>query len=247
MENPIQFIKVSKFFKSEPIYIDLNFELYQGEFFGLLGGSGTGKSVFLRMIIGLEEFQSGRLLLWHQDTKSFKQKDWIKTRKRIAYAFQNGALFDRLSVFENLALVLLEHEPDLNHQEVRQQVIELLKKFHLHHSLEKKPYELSGGMQKRLGLARALILKPEIVLLDEPTAGLDPSNVLAVKNMINQLKKEGYTGILVTHDLPFAMDVCDRLGLVYEKKIQYVVTVHDLKQNPQHPIWAFGSGDLTAN
>lgn len=243
--NPL--IEVSHFQKSfgqKMIHQDISFSLHPGEVLGLLGGSGTGKSVLLRSLIGLEFPNQGEIKLFNQSTQSFKsEEDWIPWRKKIAYAFQGGALFDSLTVFENLAFPLREHE-NLTDKEIAQKISLILQEFNLQDAEHKFPNQLSGGMQKRVGLARALMLNPKVMLYDEPTAGLDPLNTRKIESMIQQLKAKGIAGILVTHDMPVAFQVCDRIALMEQGQIRMISTPPEILEDPQHPILKFSTGSL---
>lgn len=243
MEQLIQVKHFKKSFGKKTIHEDISFELNKGEVLGLLGGSGTGKSVLLRSLIGLESPDSGELVILGQNTQSYEHSDqWIEIRKNVAYAFQGGALFDSLNVYENLAFPLREHT-SLNEDKIRSEILSLLKEFNLEGSEEKFPNQLSGGMQKRVGLARALMLKPQVILYDEPTAGLDPANTKKVESMILQLKEKGISGILVTHDMPIAFHVCDRIALLKNGVITVIAKPEEIKNNPNHPILKFSEGE----
>ncbi|MCS6837977.1 MAG: ATP-binding cassette domain-containing protein [Bdellovibrionaceae bacterium] len=237
-------IKVLHFAKSygnKVVHRDINFSLQKNEILGLLGGSGSGKSVLLRSLIGLEKPSHGSIFLFNENTQDFSEEQWISIRKKISYAFQGGALFDSMTVFENLAFPLQEHS-SLSEQEINQRVVQILKEFNLDEALHKYPNQLSGGMQKRVGLARAIMLDPEVLLFDEPTAGLDPLNTETVKKMILQLKLKGVSGILVTHDMPVAFDICDRIALIDGGKIVTVSTPQEIIQTKDHPILNFSKG-----
>lgn len=240
-------IEVSHFQKSygsKQIHKDISFTLNEGEVLGLLGGSGTGKSVLLRSLIGLETPDLGELHIFgsHFGPKS-KQEDWMDVRKNVAYAFQGGALFDSLSVFDNLAFPLREHL-ELSFSEIEQKILTTLAEFNLQGSETKFPNQLSGGMQKRVGLARALMLNPRVLLYDEPTAGLDPANTRTIEAMILQLKQKGIAGILVTHDMPVAFKVCNRIALLKDGIIEAIGAPEEIMNTPQHPILKFSEGSL---
>jgi phospholipid/cholesterol/gamma-HCH transport system ATP-binding protein len=242
VNSPLIIVKeYSKRFGPQTIHRHIDFELLPGELFGLLGGSGTGKSVFLRSLIGLETPTSGIIKLFGQDTRELSTQDWIQMRKKIAYAFQNGALFDSYSVYENLAFPVREHR-DWSETEIRQKILQVLSEFHLENAIDKFPAQLSGGMQKRLGLARALMLDPQVILYDEPTAGLDPYNTKKIEHMMIQLKHKGISGILVTHDMPVAFHVCDRIGLLIEGELRFISSPKEIASHDKHPIQLFSQG-----
>ncbi len=238
-------LEVKDFFKSfgdKSIHEGTSFKLEKGECLGLLGGSGTGKSVVLRALIGLETPDSGAILYKGKILSDLTEPQWFEVRKKIAYVFQNGALFDSLSVYENLAFPLRRHTP-FDETEIRNRVEKILFDLDLPHAINLFPAELSGGMQKRVGLARSLMLEPEIVLFDEPTAGLDPKNTIMIQDTIIKLKTLGYTSIFVTHDMPSALRVCDRIALLKNKKIEIEATSTELKDE-SHPIIKFMTGEI---
>jgi phospholipid/cholesterol/gamma-HCH transport system ATP-binding protein len=206
MEKILEVKSVAKNFESKMIHKSVTFHLNQGETLGLLGHSGTGKSVLLRSIIGLEDIDSGEIYYRGRRIDNLTEKQLYEVRKKISYSFQNGALFDSVNVFENIAYPLFEHT-QLKEKEVSIKVKEILKIVNMEDAIGKMPSELSGGMQKRVGLARSMALDPDILLYDEPTAGLDPMNVDMVIEVIKRFKTQGFAGILVTHDIPVAKRV----------------------------------------
>lgn len=214
----VEFEHFAKRFGSKLVHRDVSFQLYQGECLGLLGGSGAGKSVILRSLIGLEKPDNGRILVDGVDIVPMRERDLIDVRKKVAYVFQNGALFDSMNVYENLAYPLRAHT-DFDEDEIRKRIHAQLSEFDLSGNDAVMPASLSGGMQKRVGLARSIILQPKIVLYDEPTAGLDPHNTLRIQDMILGLKKRGVSSIFVTHDMPSAFAVCDRIAILKEGRI----------------------------
>lgn len=218
----------TKQFGKKIIHDNLRFELYKGECLGLLGGSGAGKSVVLRSLIGLERPDKGEIIYRGKNIAHYTERQYVEVRKNVAYVFQYGALFDSLTVFDNIAYALVEHTK-LSPSQIKDKVFALLSEFDLDGIENLFPSQLSGGMQKRVGLARALILEPEIVLYDEPTAGLDPANTVTIQNLILQLKKGGSTSVLVTHDIDTAMQVCDRICILKNRSIYEIGRVADLK------------------
>jgi len=217
-----------KSFGAKLVHQDVSFYVKKGECLGLVGGSGAGKSVILRSLIGLEKPDSGNILINDQEITKFKEYEWLNLRKKVAYAFQGGALFDSMSVFQNLAYPLKEHT-QLTAIEIHEKIISQLEDFGLAGSEKLYPNELSGGMQKRVGLARAMMLEPEIILYDEPTAGLDPFNTKKIQELILNLKTKGVTSILVTHDMPTAFAVCDKFAFLKDKVIKEQGTIDQLR------------------
>ena len=216
-----------KSFGNKKVHNGVTFELQKGEVLGLFGGSGAGKSVILRSIIGLEHPDDGKIIFEGQDLTELTERKLMQVRKKIAYVFQNGAIFDSLSVEENLAYSLQEHT-SLNPAQIKAKVNEMLELIDMKGSNDLLPAELSGGMQKRAGLARAIILGPEIILFDEPTAGLDPMNTQRLLDNVKKLKERGMTGIFVTHDIPAAVQISDRIAILNQGKIHVIDTVENL-------------------
>ena len=230
-ENTILEVKnLHKSFGGNKIHDGISLSLNKGESLGLLGPSGTGKSVLLRALIGLEYIDSGEIFFKNQRIDTLKEKDYYPIRTKISYAFQNGALFDSMNVFENLAYPLYAHTK-LTEAEIKTKVFEALKVVGLETKMNLMPSDLSGGMQKRVGLARSIILNPDIILYDEPTAGLDPLNVDNVVQIMNQLKKTGLSSIFVTHDIPAAKQACDRIIILANKKIIFNGTPTEMENS----------------
>jgi phospholipid/cholesterol/gamma-HCH transport system ATP-binding protein len=216
-----------KKFGTKQVHKGVTFSVKKGECLGLIGGSGAGKSVILRSLIGLEKPDTGKVLIDGQDIVPLSEEALIPFRKKVAYVFQGGALFDSMTVFDNLAYPLREHTK-LKEADIAVKIRSLLEEFGLSGNEHVYPAQLSGGMQKRVGLARAIIMQPEVVLYDEPTAGLDPYNTKRIQDMILRLKQKGVTSILVTHDMPSAFAVCDRIAMLAEGKIGAVGSRQDL-------------------
>ena len=217
-----------KRFGDKVVHDGVTFFVRRGECMGLVGGSGAGKSVILRSLIGLERPDSGSIIIDGREITKVLEADFIQIRKKVAYAFQGGALFDSMTVRENLAYPLEQHTKQ-NESEILDKVRIQLDEFGLIDALNLYPSELSGGMQKRVGLARAMMLEPEIMLYDEPTAGLDPYNTIKIQELILRLKSKGVTSILVTHDIPTALEVCDKIAFLKDKVIAEQGTIDQLQ------------------
>ncbi len=220
----------SKSFGSKAVHKSLDFDLFPNEVVSLIGGSGSGKSVLLRALIGLEKADAGTILFKGKDVTHFDERQWTDVRKQIAYAFQGGALFDSLTVEENI-LYPLDAHTTLSRPEKQKKVDYILDLLGLGGTNSLLPSDLSGGMQKRAGLARALILDPEVILYDEPTAGLDPFNTKNIQDIIVNLKKGGRAGILVTHDMPTAFATSERMALLLNGRIEVSGKVKDLQES----------------
>ena len=221
---------IHKSFGKHAIHKGINLTLHKGESLGLLGGSGTGKSVLLRSIIGLERIDQGQLIFKGERYDQLTENQLKNIRIKISYSFQSGALFDSINVFENIAYPLFEHTR-FSYSQIKDKVAEMLKLIDLPGKEEIMPSDLSGGMQKRVGMARAMILNPEIVLYDEPTAGLDPANTLNVVALMQKLKEKGLASIFVTHDIPSALSLCDRIVVLHEGKIIFNDTPEKFQQS----------------
>ena len=208
-----------KSFEGNRVLRGLDLAVQAGESLTIIGGSGTGKSVLLRLIIGLLKPDVGQILLEGQDIVPLRERELLRIRRKIGMVFQGSALFDSLSVEENVAYALREHT-DWDGERIRARVREALDLVGLNDVERMQPAELSGGMRKRVAVARAIALPPRILLYDEPTTGLDPSNVEKVNELILDLKhKLGVTSVVVTHDMPSALKVSDRLAMLREGRI----------------------------
>jgi phospholipid/cholesterol/gamma-HCH transport system ATP-binding protein len=229
---------IHKAFGEKKVHQGVSFELRRGELMGLFGGSGTGKSVLIRSIIGLETPDSGSIEFENQDLTKLSERAMIPVRRKIGFVFQNGALFDSMTVEDNLSYPLREHTK-LSAAEIKERVEVMLGLIDMKGSNDLLPNELSGGMQKRAGLARATILDPEIILFDEPTAGLDPVNTKRLIDNVKKLKERGMTGIFVTHDIPAAFEICDRIAILKNGTIYTIDTVENIENSKDPEIRAF--------
>ena len=228
--NILEVKNLYKSFEDKQIHRGIDFSLKLGETVGLLGPSGTGKSVLLRAIIGLEEIDSGEIYFHQNRIDNLVESQLYPIRTKISYAFQSGALFDSISVYENIAYPLFEHTK-CTEQEIQDRVMQILKVVNMEDAWDLMPSDLSGGMQKRVGLARSMVLNPEILLYDEPTAGLDPVNVEMVLEVMGRFKAKGISGIFVTHDIPAAKKICDRILILKEGKIGFNGTIEDFEKS----------------
>lgn len=237
----IEIINFNKSFQGHEVHKSINLKILKGECLGVIGGSGVGKSVLLKSLIGLIKPDSGKILFKQNDITKLSEDQLVEVRKEIAYVFQNGALFDSLSVYENLAYPLREHT-GLNEFEIEKKINETLDEFGVLKAINKYPAELSGGMQKRVGLARSIIMGPEVILYDEPTAGLDPYNTKIIQDTILKLKKRNVTSVFVTHDMPSAFAVCDRIAFLSNGYVTAVNTVEEVQKHTENEISAFAKG-----
>ena len=217
MSEPlIRFKNVKKAFGPKVVASGLDFDIHPGETVTILGASGSGKSVALKMLIGLIPADTGQILFDGRDVVTMDEHDLYEVRRRIAYLFQGAALFDSLSVGENVAYGLREqYWNTMKEEEIEKRVAQSLALVGLPGIEAMRPSDLSGGMKKRVGLARTLALQPEVILYDEPTTGLDPINTARINNLILAIKRSlGLTSIVVTHDMGTAFQVSDRIMML---------------------------------
>jgi phospholipid/cholesterol/gamma-HCH transport system ATP-binding protein len=204
-----------KSFGNQRVLNGISLAVGRGETLAVLGRSGTGKSVLLRLIIGLEKPDSGSVRIHGQDIAGLALDKMGDIRKKMGFLFQHAALYDSLTVEQNVAFPLLHHKKDMSKSERGDRVRALLAEVGMEAAVAKMPSDISGGMQKRVGLARALALEPDILLLDEPTAGLDPISSGEIDDLILKLQQEHHmASIVVTHDLHSARTIADRLALL---------------------------------
>jgi phospholipid/cholesterol/gamma-HCH transport system ATP-binding protein len=220
-EELIRFRDVHKSFGPKTVYRGLKLAVERGEVLTIVGGSGVGKSVMLKMLIGLLKPDAGSIVFDGEEVSTMRESQLSMVRRRIAMLFQSGALFDSLSVGENVAYGLSEHFFDkMTRAEIMERVAWALGLVDLPGVEEMRPADLSGGMRKRVALARAIALQPEVVLYDEPTTGLDPINTARVNHLIMGLQaKLSITSIVVTHDMKSAFTVSDKIAMVHSGRI----------------------------
>jgi phospholipid/cholesterol/gamma-HCH transport system ATP-binding protein len=223
---------VHKAFGSQKVLNGITLHVACGETLAVLGRSGTGKSVLLRLIIGLEAPDSGSVSIGGQDIAGMAMDQLSEIRKKMGFLFQHAALYDSLTVGENVAFPLEHHRREMSASARADRVRQLLAEVGMEGNLEKMPSDISGGMQKRVGLARALALEPEILLLDEPTAGLDPISSGEIDELILKLQKEHQmASIVVTHDLHSARTIANRLALLDQGNVVIEGRFEDLERS----------------
>jgi phospholipid/cholesterol/gamma-HCH transport system ATP-binding protein len=230
-EPPVAVAGLRKSFGDQTVLEGITFQLRSGEVTCVLGRSGTGKSVLLKLLIGLESPDAGSIRLEGRDIATASTKELNEARKKVGFLFQQSALYDSMTVEENVDFPLRRHT-QLSGAERRDRVHHLLESVGMDRDLDKMPSDISGGMQKRVGLARALALKPTIVMFDEPTAGLDPITAAEIAKLIVDLRDQQHiTSIVVTHDLHTARTIADRLIVLNEGKSLFDGDFDALKQS----------------
>lgn len=235
----IQFKDVTKSFGEQTILDKVNLTINSGKTTVIAGPSGQGKSVTMKLILGLLRPDSGQILVGGKDISKMRLKALNEVRTQFGVLFQGSALLDSLTVFANVALPL-EERTKLGSDEIRERVLAVLAQLGLTGHEEKFPAQLSGGMRKRVGLARALMLQPEIMLFDEPTTGLDPENSLEIyKLFLETQRKFGYTSIIVSHDIPKIFNLADQVILVNKGKLTTFASPEDIQQSDIPEVQSF--------
>ncbi len=235
---------IHKAFGEQVVLQGLNLSIPAGAITAVIGPSGEGKSVLIKHMIGLLSPDSGTVTIEGSDLATMSRSELNRFRERFAMVFQNAALFDSMTVYENMAFPL-EEKTRLSREEIDTRINAALMEVGLKDVLHKFPDQLSGGMRKRVGFARALLLQPQVVLFDEPTTGLDP----VIRNTIHQLivatqRKFGYTAVIVSHDIPEIFDVADYVAMLYRGQILAFGTAQEMKHSTNPVVRQFVSGSL---
>jgi phospholipid/cholesterol/gamma-HCH transport system ATP-binding protein len=228
-EKVIEINDLHKAFGDFEVLKGVNLELYKGENLVVLGKSGTGKSVLIKIIVGLLTADTGEVLVLNQHVDNISYKELLALRLKVGFSFQASALYDSMTVAENLKFPLVRNRRHLTRGEVNRAVEEVLDAVGLLQTLNQMPSELSGGQRKRIGIARTLILQPEIMLYDEPTAGLDPITCIDINNLINEVQERFHTSsIVITHDLTCAKAVGNRVAMLLDGKFERLGTFEEV-------------------
>jgi phospholipid/cholesterol/gamma-HCH transport system ATP-binding protein len=231
----VEFRNVEKAYGIKNVLRDANLKVFRGEVLVILGGSGSGKSVTLRHMLGLEAPDAGRVLVEDEDITDLPEEELYRVRKKFGMLFQSGALFDSMTVFENVAFPLREHT-EMTDEEIEQSVNEKLELVNLPNTGHLMPVDLSGGMRKRVGLARSIVLNPQVILYDEPTTGLDPITSQKINELIIDLQsKLNVTSVVVTHDIQSAFSVGDRIAFLNKGVFEWVGTMDEARDS-DHPV-----------
>lgn len=246
-EELIRFSNLWKAFGSNVVYKGLDLSIRRGETLTVIGGSGTGKSVLLKCLIGLLSPDEGSILFDGEELVGRSEEEFLPVRRMIAMLFQSAALFDSLDVGENIAYPIREHFPHLSAGEIADRVAEKLEMVGLPGIEKMRPADLSGGMKKRVGLARAIAIDPAVVLYDEPTTGLDPINTRRINELIIKLNEElEVTSIVVTHDMQSAFQVSHRMAMLYKHRILAVGTPDEMRESTIPEVRNFVDGMVGA-
>ncbi len=238
----IEVVDLHKSFDNNHVLRGVNLAVRKGESMVVIGGSGVGKSVLIKCIIGLLKPDSGSIGVDGQEITSLKEASLYEIRKKFGMLFQAGALFDSLSVWENVGFGLKQHS-SLSVEEIKAIAVEKLRLLGLRNVEDLMPSELSGGMRKRVSLARAIAMEPEILLYDEPTTGLDPIMADAINDLIVQMRKKlRVTSIAITHDMVSAYKIADRIAMLYEGRIIEVGTPKQIRESSNAIVQQFIQG-----
>jgi len=235
----IRLANVSKVYSGKYALRDINLTIEKGETLAVIGGSGSGKSTLLQLLVGLIRPDQGEIYIGGQEITRLSEKEMDRVRLNMGMVFQYSALFDSMTVGENVAFGLREHK-NLPEEEIQQIVREKLELVGLPGVEEKFPGELSGGMKKRVGLARAIAIEPEIIFYDEPSSGLDPITTAKIDELIVDMQKKlGVTSVVVTHDMASACRIANRIAMVYEGDLIAVDTVEKFQKIEDERVQAF--------
>lgn len=234
--------RLAKAYGGRTVLDGVDFDVAAGEYFAILGRSGAGKSVTLRLLTGLEQPDAGSIRFHDQEITQLAERELAPMRRRVAMLFQSGALFDSMSVADNVAFPLREHG-EVGEEGIAGRVAELLDAVGLAGTQPKLPAELSGGMRKRVALARALALDPEVVLYDEPTTGLDPMTAASIgRLMFDVRRRAGATAVVVTHDVALARRVADRFAFLDQGRFRFLGTFAEADRSDDALLGAFLAG-----
>lgn len=241
----IEIRSLTKTFKTQKVIDNLDLSVVEGKITIVMGPTGTGKSVLLKHVLGLLKPDSGEILVDGQDIVSMDEAQLTEVRKKYGVCFQDSALFDSMTVGENVGFPFTIHT-DLTREQIAKEVASLLKEVGLGGIEDKMPAQLSGGMRKRVGLARALALNPKVLLFDEPTTGLDPVMISAINALIKQVQgKTGSTSLVISHDIKGAFSLADYMALLFDGRIAFYGTPDDFRNTGDPLVRQFVEGMLT--
>ncbi|MEO6211391.1 MAG: ABC transporter ATP-binding protein [Gemmatimonadaceae bacterium] len=237
---------VYKAFGDKKVLQGFSLDVMEGETMVVIGYSGTGKSVAIKHIVGLLEPDSGTVLVDGKDVPNLPRRELYALRAKIGYVFQFAALFDSMTIGDNVAMGLRKLE--MKDDEIRERVSEALRLVDLPDTETRFPAELSGGMRKRVGIARAIALRPKYILYDEPTTGLDPVTSAVIDELMIRMRKQlGVTSVVITHDMRSAYSIGSRIAMLYEGKVRQVGTVEEIRNTKDPVVRQFIEGRATLN
>jgi phospholipid/cholesterol/gamma-HCH transport system ATP-binding protein len=241
-ETVVRIKGLSKAFNDKQILKDVNLDIHKAENVVVLGRSGSGKSTLIKCMVGLMEPDEGEICIFGKDMADVDYEELNRLRTKVGFLFQNGALYDSMTVYENLAFPLRHHKKELGKGKIDELIREVLENVGLPDAGEKTPAELSGGMSKRVGLARTLILKPEIMLYDEPTAGLDTATAKEIIQLILDMRRKyKISSLIITHDISCAKMTADRVMMLKDGSIAAQGSYDELEKNDDEWIKPFFS------
>jgi phospholipid/cholesterol/gamma-HCH transport system ATP-binding protein len=248
-EPLLQIDGVSQVIEGNVIIKDVSFSIWPGEIFGIMGMSGSGKTTLLRLLIGLDFPTDGRILFKGEDITQLDEDGLNRVRKSMGMCFQYSALFDSMTVAENVAFVLRTRK-DVSARQKRERVAELLEMVEMSGTEDRMPADLSGGMRKRVSIARALVEEPELVLYDEPSSGLDPVMSCNITGLIKKVSTDtGSTAVMVSHDVPNLLGICDRILMLHNKTVTLLGTPDEMQESDIPVVRRFvhglGTGEMT--
>ena len=246
-ETVISIRGLKKAFDDFEVLKGVDLDLYQGENLVVLGRSGTGKSVLIKIIAGLLKADEGTIQVLGRNVSSLTPREWDELRLKIGFSFQNSALYDSMTVRENLEFPLSRHVKNMSRAEINRTVESTLEAVGLAQTADQMPSELSGGQRKRIGIARTVILKPDIMLYDEPTAGLDPITCIGINNLINEVQEQYHTSsIIITHDLTCAKATADRVVMLLDGQFKRQGTFEEVFSTDDERVKSFYDYNFTS-
>lgn len=236
----IEITNLRKAFGNQEVLKDVSFKLFNGENLVVIGKSGSGKSVLIKCIVGLLNSDGGTINVFQKNTALLTSKEYGVMRQKIGFLFQSGALYDSMTVKQNIEFPLRRIKKDLTEKEIIEKVDEVLENVGLTHALNKMPSQLSGGMRKRISLARSLVIDPMIMLYDEPTTGLDPVTSDEISSLINEVQEKYKTSsIIITHDIKCAKNTADRIIMLHDGEVYKTGSVEEFENSTDSLIKSF--------
>ncbi|MEO7993463.1 MAG: ATP-binding cassette domain-containing protein [bacterium] len=236
---------VSCGYDDRPILQGITLDVCEGEIFVIIGGSGSGKTTLLRTMIGFAQLLAGDICILGETVTGYRESRWTEVRAHMGFVFQKAALFDSLTVYENVAFPLVERHREMTRRQVAERVFNIVDAVNLAGYESNYPNELSGGMQKRVGVARALIDRPQILMYDEPTSGLDPLMTAQIDALILQTRQQfQVSSIVVSHDMTSVWRIADRIAVLLDRQLKALGTPEEIREHPDPDVQRFIHGQL---